>query len=40
MPSVSNLAKKTNYDTKINEIEKRIADHNHDKYIILQNLIS
>ena len=22
-----------NYDTKVNEIEKKITDHNHDKYI-------
>ena len=26
-------AKKTDYNTKINEIEKKITDHNHDKYI-------
>ena len=25
--------KKTDYDTKINEIEKKITDHKHDKYI-------
>ena len=25
--------KKTNYDTKITEIEKKLTDHNHDKYI-------
>ena len=31
--SVSNLAKKTDYNTKINEIEKKITDHNHEKYI-------
>ena len=29
--------KKTNYNTKFNEIEKKItADHDHDKYIIIQ----
>ena len=33
IPSVSNLVKKTDYDTKVNEIEKKITDHNHDKYI-------
>ena len=33
IPSVSNLVKKTDYNTKINEIEKKITDHNHDKYI-------
>ena len=26
-------SKKTDYNTKINEIEKKITDHNHDKYI-------
>ena len=25
--------KKTDYNTKINEIEKKTIDHNHDKYI-------
>ena len=25
--------KKTDYYTKINDIEKKITDHNHDKYI-------
>ena len=25
--------KKTDYDTKINEIEKKITDHKHEKYI-------
>ena len=33
IPSVSNLVKKTDYDTKITEIEKKLPDHNHDKYI-------
>ena len=27
------LSKKTDYNTKINEIEKKIIDYNHDKYI-------
>ena len=27
------LLKKTDYDTKVNEIEQKIIDHNHDKYI-------
>ena len=31
--SVSNLVKKTEYDTKVNEIEMKITDRNHDKYI-------
>ena len=25
--------KKTDYSTKIIEIEKKVSDHNHDKYI-------
>ena len=25
--------KKTDYNTKVNEIEKKITDHSHDKYI-------
>ena len=29
---VSNLVKKTDYNTKINKIEKKINDHNHDRY--------
>ena len=33
IPNVSNLIKKTDYDTKVNEIEKKIADHSHDKYV-------
>ena len=31
--SVSSLVKKIDYNTKITEIEKKLADHNHDKYI-------
>ena len=31
IPSVSNLIKKTDYDTKISELEKKIADHKHGK---------
>ena len=33
IPSVSSLVKKTDYDIKITEIEKKLTDHNHDKYI-------
>ena len=29
----SDLVKETDYDRKIGEIEKKILDHNHDKYI-------
>ena len=27
------LSKKTDQDTNVDEIEKKITDHNHDKYI-------
>ena len=30
---VVQLKKKTNYDAKIKELEKKLTDHNHDKYI-------
>ena len=30
--SGTNLVKKTDYDTKVYEIEKKITDHSHDKY--------
>ena len=33
MPDVSNLVNKTDYNTKVTEIEKKLTDHNHDKYI-------
>ena len=33
IPDVSSLVKKTDYNTKICEIEKKIIIHNHDKYI-------
>ena len=33
LPAVNSLIKKTNYDTKISELEKKLTDHNHDKYI-------
>ena len=39
MPDVSNFVEKTDYDTKISEIEEKVtdhdhdADHDHDKYI-------
>ena len=29
----SDLVKKAEYDTKIGKIEKKILDHNHDKYV-------
>ena len=33
IPDVSSLVKKTDYDTEISEIENKVSDHNHDKYI-------
>ena len=33
MPSISSLIKKIEYNTKITEIEKKLTDHNHDKYV-------
>ena len=33
IPNVSSLVKKTDYDTKISELEKKITDHKHGKYI-------
>ena len=38
--TVSNLVNKTEYKTKINEIEKKITDHNHNNILLLQHLIS
>ena len=33
IPSVSSLVKKTDYNTKVIEIENKLNNHNHDKYI-------
>ena len=33
LPRVSSLVNKTDYDTKITEIEKKLTGHNRDKYI-------
>ena len=33
IPNVSNLVKKTDYNTKISEIQGKIINHNYDKYI-------
>ena len=30
---VSNLVKKADYNTKVTEIENKLNNHNHDKYI-------
>ena len=32
LPNVSNLVKKTDYNTNITEIVKKITDHDHDYY--------
>ena len=34
IPSVSSLVKKRDYNTNIAEIDKKLTDHNHEKYII------
>ena len=31
IPNISNLVKKTDYNTKINVIEKKITNHDHDE---------
>ena len=33
VPDANSLVKKRDYNTKICEIEKKVADHNHNKYI-------
>ena len=33
IPDVSNLVKKTDYDAKILDVEKKVTDHDNDKYI-------
>ena len=33
IPDTSNFVKKTDFNPKVTEIEKKITDHNHDKYI-------
>ena len=33
IPRASSLVKKADYNTKISELEKKLTDHNHDKYI-------
>ena len=33
-PDVSSLVKKTDYNAEISDIEKKVTDHDHDKYII------
>ena len=33
MPDVSGLVTKIDYNAKVSEIEKKVSDNNHDKYI-------
>ena len=33
IPNTSSLVKKTNYDTELSELEKKLTDHDYDKYI-------
>ena len=33
IPNINSLVKKTDYDVKITKLEKKLTDHNHDKYI-------
>ena len=33
IPDVGNLVKKTDYNTEVTEIENKLNNHNHDKYI-------
>ena len=33
MPDISSLVKNTNYNTKTSDIENKVNNHNHDKYI-------
>ena len=33
IPNISSLVKRTDYNTKITEKEKKLTDHNHDNYI-------
>ena len=36
IPDISNLVNKTGYNTKLTEIENKLTDHNHEKYIDTQ----
>ena len=33
IPDVSSVVEKTDYNTKLSEIGKKLTDHNNDKYI-------
>ena len=36
---LGSLVKKTNYDTKISELEKKLTDYNHDDYITTPDVV-
>ena len=36
IPDVSSLVKKADYNTKITDVENKLNNHNHDKYIDTQ----
>ena len=33
IPNISSFVKKTDYNTKVSGIQKKLTDHNHDKHI-------
>ena len=33
IPNISSFVKKTDYNTKVSEIQKKLTDHNNDKHI-------
>ena len=39
IPDISSLVKKTGYSANVNEVEKKVTDHNHDKYITTSEFI-
>ena len=39
IPGISSLVKKTDYSANVNEVEKKVTDHNHDKYITTSEFI-
>ena len=39
IPDISSLVKKTDYSANVNEVEKKVTDHNHDKYITTSEFI-
>ena len=38
IPDASSLVKKTNYEQEISELQKKLTDHNRDKYITTRDL--